>query len=495
MGREALHGDPRSAKRTQEAVPCRPVRQYRFVVTMNCPETREQLELYAMEDLPVAVEAEVADHLTACSDCRAVCDDYRRMIVGLRSAASGAAPRAGFEAATQAMVRAEVRSARRRRWGRRVGFGLSAAAATLLLAVGAGYLSRDEPGGSAGPAAPQVVSAEQWRFGGVVAVPSSPAAGVVVKGPRMYLVHRGEAGHHVAAVSVVTGRLIWESPLESRGYLAADHHRVYCLTRPDRRTLDLIALDATSGRALWRYRGQVSRGFRGPCRPASLPSDRVCWVAGDTVHLLDATSGRAVWTRSFPDEGLLSPARADGGRLYVATRAALRCMETESGDEVWRQPLGAEDTLPSRPLLAIGGGCAYVARPTHGLTSRLVCVGLDARRVRWRRDVPRPRHLLATEDGIYLRGTDVRALDGSTGRPRWTRLAAGCSPLTADEGLLHVVDSGQAGGLLALDRQTGRQAWGIPGIRSCDAFVRAGDLGFVKTLDGIVHAFALRAPQ
>jgi len=416
------------------------------------------------------------------------------MIARLRSSAEPTRPRPAFEAATRAAVRTEVRSVRRRIWIRRVGVALGAVAATLLLAVAVGHLARNKSDKPAHGSAPQRAAAEQWQFQGALAVPASAAGGVVVRGARMYLVRRSEAGHHVAAVSVATGELIWESGLESRGYLAADEHRVYCLTATSRRTIELVALDAASGQPVWRYGAQASRGLHGPCRPVPLPRGRVCWTARDTVHVLDAKSGRAIWTRSFLGEGLLSPARAWGGDLYVASSRALHGLSGQSGEDTCRQPLDVAGAVPSRPLLAVGGSRAYVACPTPTPTSRLVCVDLANRRVLWSRSIPRPLHLLATEDVLYVRGPEVSALDAASGTPRWTCLASGCSPMTADDGLLHLVDATDTGRLVALDRHTGHQAWEILGIRSCDAFVRAGDLGLIKTVDGIVHAFALRTP-
>jgi len=445
-----------------------------------------------MGDLPASAEADVADHVAACPDCRAVCDDYRRMIVQLRSSADPTGPRPAFEAGARAAVRTEVHSARRRIRIRRAGVALGAAAATLLLAVAVGHLAGNKPDKRPDGCASQRASAEQWRLDGALAVPTSAAGGVVVRGERMYVVRRGDGGHHVAAVSVTTGDLIWESGLESRGYLAADDQRVYCLTPASRRTIDLVALDAATGRPLWRFGGQASLGLRVPCRPVPLPRGRVCWTARDTVHMLDAASGLAIWTRSFPDEGPLSPAWAWGGQYYVASSRALYCLSGEAGADTCRHPLDASGVLRSRPLVAVCGSRAYVACPTPTPMSRLVCLDLADRRVLWSRSVPRPLHLLATEDVLYVRGPEVLAFDAASGRPRWTRLASGCSPMTADDGLLHLLDAADAGRLVALDRHTGRDAWEIPGIRSCDAFVRSGDLGFVKTLDGVVHAFALR---
>jgi len=461
---------------------------------MNCNQVRRQLDLLALGDLPESVRAEVAAHLETCPECRQAWQDCRMVVASIRSSACLVHPRPAFLSATRSAVRAEIRLARRRRRLHRTVAAVASAAAMLLLAVAVWHVAGSRPEGAADSPTTYAAAAEQWRLEGAIAVPTSAAGGVIVRSPRMYFVRRGDGGQHIAAVSVTTGELIWESGIESRGYLAADEQRVYCLRPASRRSLELVALDAASGRPLWRFGGQASLGLRVPCRPVPLPQGRVCWTARDTVHMLDAASGRAIWARSFPDEGPLSPAWAWGGEYYVASSRALHCLSEEAGADTCRHPLEDAGALPSRPLLAVCGSRAYVACPTPSRMSRLVCLNLADRRVLWSRSVPRPLHLLATEDVLYVRGPEVLALDAASGAPRWTCLASGCSPMTADDGLLHLVDSTDAGRLVALDRHTGRQAWEIPGIRSCDAFVQAGDLGLIKTADGVVHAFALRTP-
>ena len=65
-------------------------------------------------------------------------------------------------------------------------------------------------------------------------------------------------------------------------------------------------------------------------------------------------------------------------------------------------------------------------------------------------------------------------LDAITGKPSWVRPVEG-------EGLLHFIDSGNRGRLLALDQHTGRKAWEMAGLRSRDAFLRVGGTGYLKT--------------
>jgi outer membrane protein assembly factor BamB len=105
--------------------------------------------------------------------------------------------------------------------------------------------------------------------------------------------------------------------------------------------------------------------------------------------------------------------------------------------------------------------------------------------------VPATRHLLAAGQGVYLRGEGVLALDTGSGAELWSSAASGCGPLTLVDGLIHFADSGEPGRLVALDPHSGRTAWEVVGIRSCDAFTKIGSTGYIKTQDGIVHAIAL----
>lgn len=118
-------------------------------------------------------------------------------------------------------------------------------------------------------------------------------------------------------------------------------------------------------------------------------------------------------------------------------------------------------------------------------------MGLAGRRLIWQEPIPAARCLLAAGGRIYVRAERILALNGATGRRLWVCAAGGCGPLTLSDGLICFVDSSRAGRLVALEQHTGRKAWEILGIRSCDAFRRVGTTGYIKTHDGTVRAIAL----
>jgi outer membrane protein assembly factor BamB len=116
---------------------------------------------------------------------------------------------------------------------------------------------------------------------------------------------------------------------------------------------------------------------------------------------------------------------------------------------------------------------------------------LSARKLLWNRPVEETAFLSASKKQVLMRGRQIESIDSGTGRTLWTCAAEGCGPVTTIRNRVYFVDSGKQSRLVALQMNTGRKLWSIPGIRSCDGFALLGDTGFIKTTDGIVHAFSL----
>jgi len=454
--------------------------------TMNCRQVRDQLALWATGDVTPAQRRRLDAHLASCPACREAAEEYRAAVARVRASAAPTAVRAEALERVRSAGAAAIR-AERRRTGLRRGIRLGAAlAATVLVGVGIGYLADALSGPATGPDP----SAERWRYAGMEAERASPAENVVVRGDRLYAVRWVSAGGAVVAIDTAVGEPVWESPLARPGYLVVDGGRVYCVTSGEGGPA-LVALGTADGRPAWRYRAGSHGVALWLSPPVPLAGGRVAWTVGPTVHVLDAATGRSAWTRALP-EGPLSAVVVAGEDLLVAGRGALYGLDPASGRERWRTPYGAPLAPTAAPLLAVGGPRTYVAGAERGIGGRLLCLDGRGRRLLWTRRVPRPRHLLATVDRVYLRCEDVHALDEASGEPIWTCRADGCGPLTCTDGLIRFVDTGRAGRLMAVDRHTGRTAWEMPGLRSCGAFVAAGDTGYVRTWDGVVHAIALR---
>ena len=84
----------------------------------------------------------------------------------------------------------------------------------------------------------------------------------------------------------------------------------------------VIALDATSGRMLWRYRRQLPEdviNLHPTSRGVALYGDKVFFAAGEAVLVaLDAQTGREVWTAKVEENKngyYMSPPPRNGGML------------------------------------------------------------------------------------------------------------------------------------------------------------------------------------
>jgi len=178
--------------------------------------------------------------------------------------------------------------------------------------------------------------------------------------------------------------------------------------------------------------------------------------------------------------------------VYVANAGGLYCLNSATGDESWSLAYSGVKTGRDRPLLTATDAEVYASLHLGLAGSRLICMDLAEHRIRWSRDVPRVTHLYADGDRLYLRDQNVQALDRTTGQLLWTCAATGCNPVTYAEGLAYFVDSREQGRLVALDTYTGSKVWELGGMKSCNAFIKIDGTGYVKTLDGVIHAIAFK---
>ena len=143
----------------------------------------------------------------------------------------------------------------------------------------------------------------------------------------------------------------------------------------------VIAIDASTGNLLWRYRRPRPAGAfvsHETNRGVALYGDKVLYAAGEAVLVaLNARTGREVWTTSVADNKAayyitLAPLIADGKVMVGASggefgvRGFIAAFDPETGKELWRTytiPAPGEpgsETWPKGDQWKTGGGSVWV---------------------------------------------------------------------------------------------------------------------------------------
>ncbi len=143
----------------------------------------------------------------------------------------------------------------------------------------------------------------------------------------------------------------------------------------------VLAIDASTGNLLWRYRRQLPVGSILPhqtSRGVALYGDKVFFAAGDaTLVAIDAKTGKEAWATSVADNKTgyymtLAPlvaggtvmVGASGGELGI--RGFVAAFQTDTGEELWRTytvPAPGEpgsETWPKGEQWKNGGGSIWV---------------------------------------------------------------------------------------------------------------------------------------
>jgi outer membrane protein assembly factor BamB len=460
----------------------------------KCEDIREEIELYVLGATDETKTRLIEEHLSKCTGCRQIERQYKLILTQLRR-------RNGYSGADSELI-LRIQSATelplKRVYMRKRFWRLTAtAAATVLLTAfvwqtWSSHRKNNIEFSHSQTQAHLIPATTIWHKANAIGAGFSNADDFIVEKDMVFFLAGDSGTPVVTAVSSDSGRTKWQSDLASCGYMETDGARLYCVTFTDRAKTDLVALDIQSGQVQWIFEMTImpKRLFQ-PTKPTVMNNRCVCWISDNMAFMLNAINGKEIWRRVFEGEGSLSRAVVVGGSLYTAGRNGIYCIEAENGRTCWHMPCRYYTWPGAKPLLiATGSNTLFVAAGSRDGRSLIQRIDTSTRQCLWERSVPRVAHIYADSAHVYVRCRDVLALDQATGKSIWSVKADGCSQITEYDNMICFVDRTKEGRLVAVKRNTGQEIWQVSGLHSCNAFVRVGKRGYLKTNDNVILAFA-----
>nr|AEQ20617.1 outer membrane assembly lipoprotein YfgL [uncultured bacterium CSLF43] len=256
--------------------------------------------------------------------------------------------------------------------------------------------------------------------------------GPLVEGGKVYLVSRNGK---VNAYEARTGKPVWEfaySPLkgECSTGLALSGNRLFFgggdEPRPHSEGKSLWALDASTGRMLWRYRATISPTDEdGQCvSTPAVSGGLLVSTAAHTVFALDAVSGAPRWKKTVErmvrgdmKPRVLSQVLIANGAVYCYFPEGLTSWSLSNGAPLMELPGRFPDSNYNVRLAEFDGVLYFVGGlPSDGesaASSPLHAFDLNTRRVLWTHRVTAgswsTNYLLPTPSGVYYENEKVLA--------------------------------------------------------------------------------------
>jgi alcohol dehydrogenase (cytochrome c) len=194
---------------------------------------------------------------------------------------------------------------------------------------------------------------------------------------------------------------------------------------------DAAALDARTGRPIWRYRRPVPDDLHSYCtvvtnRGFAILGDRLYMATLDTrLVALDAKTGNVVWDVAVDDykKGYsitLAPLAVDG-KVFVGVTSGecglngfLDAFDAKTGEKLWRFWAVPEEGDPARKTWA-GNSAEFGGAPTW-LTGNY---DADTKTLYWTTGNPAPDYDGTVREGDNLYSDSLVALDPETGKLKW----------------------------------------------------------------------------
>ena len=312
-----------------------------------------------------------------------------------------------------------------------------------------------------------------WRFraGHYIEFPPAVAYG------RIYVAQ--QVGRFFA-VNTKTGRILWKkhfrrciaaSPVVHDGVVyQAVMHRGRCDTSNRRARGFVVAMDARTGRELWRFRA-------GSVESSPLLRGKTLYFGSWDKHLyaVDIRRGKLRWSYRADDEVNTAPAYA-GGTIFVGTDGGrVHAVWAKTGRRRWRNSsfsrFGRREYFYATPTVAYGR--VYIGN-TDGT---VYAYGASSGRLLWAQKAGSYVYTAAAvwKRTVYVGTYDgfVVALDAATGDRRWRHSgpAAIHGAPTILNGLIYFSSCGTCGQrgkrsarrgksmTFALNTRTGRRVW------------------------------------
>jgi outer membrane protein assembly factor BamB len=282
------------------------------------------------------------------------------------------------------------------------------------------------------------------------------------------------------AVNTLTGRILWKkhfrrclaaSPVVKDGVVyQAVMHQLPCGTKNRRARGFVVAMDARSGRELWRFRA-------GAVESSPLLRGKTLYFGSwdRRLYAVDIRRGKLRWSYRADDEVNTSPAYAGGSVFFGTDGGRVHAVWVKTGKRRWRNSsysrFGRREYFYASPTIAYGR--VYIGN-TDGT---VYAYGASSGRMLW---ASRAGSYVYTAAAVWKRkvyvGTydgKVIAFDAATGDRVWTKEAPAAihGAPTVLSGLVYFSTCGNCGQrgkrfarrgpslTFALDARNGRRVW------------------------------------
>lgn len=460
---------------------------------MNCQEITERMELYVLGVLEADVEERVRGHIDNCPQCREIERQYRLIVRQLKDSGGAGVCKGDFTEKVIILAADEIEGAKSRpAWRFSIRAASIAACLLIVLSVGVLFLGR---GGQSDIGAVSVQNPDVRHINaGARAVPLSVADDIVLCGESIYYLLEDGLKSTVAAVDSRTGSPLWRSVVESQGLITADESYVYCVAPAREGKTSLVAIDQRDGRVAWSFSQPKQKNLEAAYMPIVLSRQKLCWVINSTIYVLNCVDGEVLWSSLVDEESFVSEPAICGNSLYAAGADGLYCFDISTGQKSLVFTYDCQPSRWVRPLLAANENRICLWQRLQNGQSRLLCLERQSGKTLWTQALPRTFHLHIEGGKIYARSQEnVVALDLGTGSKLWDFRAAGCGPVTCAAGHVFFVDMSGSGRLVALDGKTGSKVLDLASMPSCNKFVKAGETGYLKTHDGVIHIIPFKS--